>query len=145
MAVISTWVGFEVGLIQEAMARLGDGGQAYTFFLQSIPYSYYPLLTLLFVYLTAFTQRDFGSMLAAERRAFEKGQVLRPGARPASEAPTPDDELAPYALSVEFVDVLTDEGFAKLEQTAPHHVKNERRHVFEHLDDIFRRRGLLVE
>jgi len=93
VAVISTWVGFEVGLIQEAMSRLGTGGQAYTFFLQSIPYSYYPLLTLLFVYLTAFTQRDFGPMRTAERRAFKEGLVLRPGARPASDAPLPDDEL----------------------------------------------------
>jgi Na+/H+ antiporter NhaC len=93
VAVISTWVGFEVGLIQEAMARLETGGQAYTFFLQSIPYSYYPLLTLLFVYLTAVTGRDFGPMRRAEIRAYTLGQVLRPGARPASEAPTPDDEL----------------------------------------------------
>jgi Na+/H+ antiporter NhaC len=93
VAVISTWVGFEVGLIQEAMVRLGSGGQAYTFFLQSIPYSYYPLLTLLFVYLTASTGRDFGPMRKAELRAFHEGQVLRPGARPASDVPMPDDEL----------------------------------------------------
>ncbi len=95
VAVISTWVGFEVGLIQEAMYRLGHGGHAYTFFLQSIPYSYYPLLTLLFVYLVAFTGRDFGPMRKAELRAFHKGQVLRPGARPASDVPLPDDELVP--------------------------------------------------
>ena len=93
VAVISTWVGFEVGLIQEAMARLGFGGQAYTFFLRSIPYSFYPLLTLLFVYLISITGRDFGPMRKAELRAFHKGQVLRPGARPASDAPMPDDEL----------------------------------------------------
>ena len=94
VAVISTWVGFEVGLIQESMSRLSSDTNAYTFFLQSIPYSYYPLLTLLFVYLIAFTGRDFGPMRQAELRAFHKGQVLRPGARPASEAPQPDDELA---------------------------------------------------
>ncbi len=94
VAVISTWVGFEVGLIQEAMSQLDSGTNAYTFFLQTIPYSYYPLLTLLFVYLIAFTGRDFGPMRQAELRAFHHGQVLRPGARPASEAPKPDDELA---------------------------------------------------
>ena len=94
VAVISTWVGFEVGLIQEAMFRVGGETNAYTFFLQTIPYSYYPLLTLLFVYLIAFTGRDFGPMRTAELRAFHEGQVLRPGARPASEAPKPDDELA---------------------------------------------------
>jgi Na+/H+ antiporter NhaC len=33
-------------------------------------------------------------MRQAELRAFHEGQVLRPGARPASDAPQPDDELA---------------------------------------------------
>jgi len=87
VAVISTWVGFEVGLIQDAMAQLGQQSQAYTFFLQSLPYSYYPILTLLLVYLLSATGRDFGPMLHAERRALHKGQVLRPGAQPASDAP----------------------------------------------------------
>lgn len=85
VAVISTWVGFEVGLIQDAMAKLNQGDQAYTFFLRSLPYSYYPLLTLFFVYLVSLTGRDFGPMLTAEKRAVETGQVLRPGAQPASD------------------------------------------------------------
>jgi Na+/H+ antiporter NhaC len=88
VAIISTWVGFEVGLLQDAMVKLqGDGGEAYTFFLRSIPYSFYPLLMLLFVYLVAASGRDFGPMLKAERRAVEQGLVLRPGSRPASDAP----------------------------------------------------------
>ena len=86
VAVISTWVGFEVGLLQDAMAKLGgDGAEAYTFFLRSIPYSFYPLLMLFFVYLVAACGRDFGPMLRAENRALETGQVLRPGARPAGQ------------------------------------------------------------
>jgi Na+/H+ antiporter NhaC len=88
VAVISTWVGFEVGLIQEAMVRLGMEDQAYSFFLQSIPYSYYPLLTLFMVYLVAATGRDFGPMRRAEYRATHRGQLLRPGAQPASDVPT---------------------------------------------------------
>lgn len=89
VAFISTWVGFEVGLIQEAMTRLGQQGEAYTFFLQTIPYAYYPLLTLLLVYLVPLSGRDWGPMLQAERRALRTGQVLRPGARPASDQPLP--------------------------------------------------------
>ena len=85
VAVISTWVGFEVGLIQDAMVRLGDGEAAYTFFLRSIPYGYYPLLTLIFVYAVSLSGRDFGPMLRAERRAVTRGEVLRPGAQPASD------------------------------------------------------------
>ncbi len=98
VAVISTWVGFEVGLIQEAMVRLEQSSQAYTFFLQSIPYSFYPLLTLLMVYLVAASGRDFGPMLKAEQRALQLGQVLAPGASPASDAPVaeaPDPDHKP--------------------------------------------------
>ncbi len=89
VAVISTWVGFEVGLIQDAMARLGGELSAYTFFLRTIPYSFYPLLTIVFVYVVAISGRDFGPMLRAEQRALQRGLVLRPGARPASDV----DEL----------------------------------------------------
>jgi Na+/H+ antiporter NhaC len=85
VAVISTWVGFEVGLIQEAIARAGDSQSAYSFFLRSIPYCFYPWLTVWFVYLVAGLGRDFGSMFQAEERAVSTGQLLRPGAQPASD------------------------------------------------------------
>ena len=92
VAVISTWVGFEVGLIQDAMARMGGGEAAYSFFLRSIPYGFYPLLTLVFIYAIAISGRDFGPMLKAERRAVESGEVLRPGAQPASDLGGMDEE-----------------------------------------------------
>ncbi|HPF70812.1 MAG TPA: Na+/H+ antiporter NhaC family protein [Candidatus Krumholzibacteria bacterium] len=95
VAVISTWVGFEVGLIQDAMARMGADQGAYGFFVRSIPYSFYPLLTIAFVYMVSLSGRDFGPMLAAEERALQRGQVLRPGARPASDV----DELTSQAAS----------------------------------------------
>jgi len=98
VAVISTWIGFEVGLIQDAMAQLGHDSQAYTFFLQTIPYSFYPLLTLVMVYLVAISGRDFGPMLKAEQRAWHQGQVLAPNSRPASDAPVaaePDPDHEP--------------------------------------------------
>jgi len=85
IAVISTWVGFEVGLIQDAMDRLVGSGSAYTFFLRTIPYGYYPILTIFFVYLVAASGRDFGAMYTAELRAVTTGAVLREGAQPASD------------------------------------------------------------
>jgi Na+/H+ antiporter NhaC len=115
VAVISTWVGFEVGLIQDAMARLNDGGQAYTFFLRSLPFSFYPFLTLFFVYLLSLTGKDFGPMLQAEKRAVEKGLVLRPGSQPASGVPVmsasdPESEEAnkahPYLAGVPIFAVI---------------------------------------
>ncbi len=83
MAVISTWVGFEAGLIQDAMEGLGMEGSGYVVFLRSLPYNFYPALTLAFVFLVAATGRDFGPMLAAERRCSRTGEVLAPGASPA--------------------------------------------------------------
>lgn len=83
VAVISTWVGFEVGLIQDAMVRAGLAGSGYAFFLRSLPFNFYPLLTLAFVYMVAVSGRDFGAMRQAEQRAQTRGEVLRPGAQPA--------------------------------------------------------------
>jgi Na+/H+ antiporter NhaC len=84
IAVITTWVGFQVGLIDSAIQNIdGITQSAYVMFLQSIPYSFYPLLTIFFVFLLVFSRRDFGPMLAAEKRA-------RAGA--AAAAPLPGSE-----------------------------------------------------
>ncbi|MFH1844523.1 MAG: Na+/H+ antiporter NhaC family protein [bacterium] len=85
IAIISTWVGFEIGLIQEALARLESTDSAYSLFLRSIPYGFYPIFTILFVYLVASLGRDFGPMHRAETRAVTRGELLRPGAQPAAD------------------------------------------------------------
>jgi Na+/H+ antiporter NhaC len=85
VAVISTWVGFEVGLIGDTLRDAGQDGSGYVFFLRSLPYNFYPLLTLAFVFLVALSGRDFGPMLKAERRA-AAGGLLAPGARPVTDA-----------------------------------------------------------
>jgi len=46
---------------------------AYLLFLNTIPYSFYPLLAIAFVFMVAWTGRDFGPMLAAERQARVNG------------------------------------------------------------------------
>ena len=81
IALISTWVGFQVGLIDEAVAGIeGLDQSAYTIFLNSIPYAFYPMLAIIFVFAVALTGRDFGPMLNAERRARNEGKLLRDGA-----------------------------------------------------------------
>lgn len=97
LAVISTWIGFEVGLIQDALTRLGLEGSGYVFFLQALPYNFYPALTLVFVFLVCGTGRDFGPMARAERRARETGQLVAPGAQPVSAAESLFDPDAPPA------------------------------------------------
>jgi len=75
IALITTWIGYEVGLIGDALSSIdGFGESAYTVFLKSIPYSFYPILAVLFVLFVAVTGRDFGPMYAAEVRA-RNGQV----------------------------------------------------------------------
>lgn len=99
LAVITTWIGFEISQIQSALSTLASqtsdpvlaaqlqvgADNAFTIFLHSIPYLFYPILALAMVFLVIFTRRDFGPMYEAERRAFTGGGVLRPGSVPASD------------------------------------------------------------
>ena len=95
LALVTTWIGYQVGLIGTAVAALPDYDEgAYSVFLNSIPYSFYPILALFFVYLVVGTRRDFGPMLAAERRARETGQLYRPGSN-AEAAEAEADAMAP--------------------------------------------------
>jgi len=69
MALISTWVGMELGLIQSGLSDLGLEIGAYDVFLRSIPFRFYSILALLFVLVIIFTGKDFGPMLKAEQNA----------------------------------------------------------------------------
>ena len=81
VALVTTWIGYEVGLIDAAIRSIdGYDEAAYSVFLSSIPYSFYPILAILFVFSVAVFRRDFGPMYRAERRAHEQGLVMRPGA-----------------------------------------------------------------
>lgn len=73
--IVSSWIGYEVGLIQDGLEAIGSPLNAYSVFLESIIFRFYPLAMLVFVFLIAFTKRDFGSMLKAERRAVQEGKV----------------------------------------------------------------------
>ena len=102
VAVISTWVGFEVGLIGDSLERLkkssGElqmGTDGYTTLLSTLPYRFYPLLMIVFVAMLAWTGRDFASMRRAERRALdgdrESENAANPQAMDVSSAEQSDD------------------------------------------------------
>lgn len=82
VAVISTWIGFEVGLFGDLMRDLDTGLSGYQLFFHALPARFYCLFTLAFVAASAWLQRDYGPMYRAEYRARTTGQVLRPGATP---------------------------------------------------------------
>mmetsp|Transcript_17639 Transcript_17639/g.49954 ORF Transcript_17639/g.49954 Transcript_17639/m.49954 type:complete len:826 (-) Transcript_17639:210-2687(-) len=73
---ISSWVGFEVDLIQTEIDKIiekhgddiGIKTSGFGVFLQSIKFRYYPIFMLTMVMLLIFSGRDFGPMLIAERK-----------------------------------------------------------------------------
>lgn len=69
LALITTWIGFQVGLIDQSISSISAINEsAYSIFLKSIPFAFYSIFAVGFVYLVAFTERDFGPMRSAERR-----------------------------------------------------------------------------
>ena len=91
IALVTTSVGYEVGLIRDAIAGIpGLDLNAYMVFLNSIAYSFYPLLAITMVFAVVGLGRDFGPMHAAEMRARHDGRT----APPSSVANRTADEMA---------------------------------------------------
>ncbi|MGG7179095.1 Na+/H+ antiporter NhaC family protein [Clostridium paraputrificum] len=77
LAIISTWIGLEVGLIKDGFEGIGQNVDGFGVFLQTIPYRFYNILILAFVVITAVLLREFGPMRKAEIRARKGEQVLK--------------------------------------------------------------------
>lgn len=106
-AVITTWIGFEITQIQNALTGIAEqttdaalstqlmagADNAFIIFLHSLPYLFYPILALAFVLMTIIMRKEFGPMLTAERRAASGNGVIREGSMPATD--TSLDSLQP--------------------------------------------------
>jgi len=68
IAFVTTWIGAELSYIQDGLDVIGLEANAYFVFINSLKYSFYPILTLGFVLMLIFSQRDYGPMLRAERK-----------------------------------------------------------------------------
>lgn len=90
---ISTWIGYEVSLINGALTNLQQDAAAgkipvapdlsdYSNWLNAVAYHFYSLLAIVLVYVVVLTRRHFGPMLKAEWRAYKEGKVLRDNASP---------------------------------------------------------------
>ena len=89
IAVLTTWIGYELGLISKAIEGLeGFEMGATAVFLNSIPYSFYPILAIFFVFVVGWTGKDFGPMRKAELRARIEGLVA-----PVSSGDNPEGPL----------------------------------------------------
>ena len=94
IALITTWIGYQIGLVDQALGSIEELShiQAYSVFVHSIPYSFYPILAIVFVFMISSSGRDFGPMLAAEIRA--RNGAVKP--ETAEELPAiQGDELEP--------------------------------------------------
>ncbi len=79
LSIFSTWIAFEVSTYAAQLPAAGIADGAYAVFFWTLPYRFYSILALAFVFLVILTRRDFGPMLAAERRARSTGELVRAG------------------------------------------------------------------
>lgn len=105
LALISTWIGYEIGLIKDAYEAIGMDINAYWLFVQTIPFRFYCILSLVMVFLIAYMKRDFGPMYKAEMRARMEGKVLADGARPMASKELTDMEI-PEGTALKVVNAL---------------------------------------
>lgn len=79
LALISTWIGYELSLIKDAYIAIGQPDvNAFAIFVETLPYRFYNILMLAFVFFSAYTLREFGPMHTAAVRAYETGHVSNP-------------------------------------------------------------------
>ncbi|NJC27877.1 Na+/H+ antiporter NhaC family protein [Neolewinella antarctica] len=85
VAFITTWIGAELGYIGDGIKDVPAlaGIAPYSIFIESLKYSFYPVLTLAFILMLIITRRDFGPMYRAERRARDTGEVKALGSEAA--------------------------------------------------------------
>lgn len=69
IALISSWVAVEISAIDDGLKLVGSNLSGFYLFINSVPFCFYCIFCLLFIFLNSLIGRDFGPMLKAERRA----------------------------------------------------------------------------
>ncbi|MCK9303329.1 MAG: Na+/H+ antiporter NhaC family protein [Bacteroidales bacterium] len=69
LAFITTWIGVELSYIQNGLDVIGLNMSPYQVFFSSLKYSFYPIMTLIFIFILILSKRDFGPMYKAELKA----------------------------------------------------------------------------
>lgn len=98
IALVTTWIGFELGQIGEAVNVINADETVitrgvYSIFLGSLQYSFYPIFTLAFMLFLVLKNRDFGPMYHAEVRTRTTGRVSLGLGKKSAEADVLEDEL----------------------------------------------------
>jgi Na+/H+ antiporter NhaC len=82
IAVVSTWIGYEVGLFSDVSQSLQFGRDGYSMFFDALGYRFYCILMIVFVLANVISGRDFGAMAKAQRRSLGTGAISDPNAKP---------------------------------------------------------------
>ena len=85
---LNAWGAFIMGLL------LTQGIEApFRTLISAMAYNFYPMLTILMVFIVIVSRKDFGPMARAEKRTRETGKLLNDGARPLV-----SDEITSYEM-----------------------------------------------
>lgn len=80
ISLVSTWIGFELAEIENTLPQLSSysslPNNSYQLFINSLPYAFYPILTLFFILYIILTGKDFGPMKKFEKLALKKKDSL---------------------------------------------------------------------
>ena len=74
IALVSSWIGVEIASIEKGLEIIGEKTNGFSLFLKSIPFCFYCIFALSFIFVNSLIGKDFGPMLKAETRT-RKGQV----------------------------------------------------------------------
>lgn len=69
IALVSTWIGYEVGLFSEMSRQFQWSVDGYGVFLEALSFRYYCLMMLIFVFINIFFAVDYGPMKKSEEAA----------------------------------------------------------------------------
>ncbi|MFP4471081.1 MAG: Na+/H+ antiporter NhaC family protein [Bacteroidales bacterium] len=93
IAFVTTWIGAELSYIQNGIKTLGLPETPYDVFINSLQYSFYPILALIFILFLVWQRRDFGPMFKAEYQARTSKHIT--GAGPGETGESELDKVKP--------------------------------------------------
>jgi Na+/H+ antiporter NhaC len=82
LAIVSTWIGYEVYLFNSVAESVGISKDGYAMFFDALGFRFYCIMMIIFVLANVISGQDFGPMRKAEQRARTTGEVIATGANP---------------------------------------------------------------
>ncbi|MFC1852982.1 Na+/H+ antiporter NhaC family protein [candidate division CSSED10-310 bacterium] len=82
IAVISTWIGYEVSLFSQVGTSLHIQMDGYAMFFDALSYRFYCFMMIIFVLINVLSGQDYGPMRRAERNTLKGNQHDTPQLRP---------------------------------------------------------------